>query len=856
MKLSIYSLAYMLAGFLFFTSECERSVNTKPVNVWVIHSYEKDCPWMEDMNRGIIDGFKEEKVKVSLKIDYLNSQYSKQQCKDSVIAYMNKMEKPDLILMVNDQATEAVLSSGHPFQEEMSGASFIVYCGVNYPDSIKLSGPGLSKVTGVTTPVNFEGALNLGRRLNRRKVYMPLIHHNIGHTASQTIISQAKKISNVVVETKIDTIGEHMQYHDMYYRICEGRYLTFGILPEWEPLAAKIAAASATPFFSINNNGFGQGFLGGYITSSYDLAYDGANHAARRIKGKGEVIQESKKKRWIDWKVYHSLNLSFDRLPDDVEFINMPFSEKYKLQIQIAIVAGIILFTVLLLLVIYKIRLYRIQKKESEHTLIQERDNLLVVTNSINEGIITIDEHGLIRSANFRAKQLLQLGENEKEYLDTPFSDWVQIIDPEINNDPEVIFDTLIKEKQSISFSPMAQMKCKKTDHYFLANGEFVPMMIKGKISGTICVFSDRTDEFTTREYLSLTTNVGQMFFWWFDYHKRSFLIDPTFFSNWGIADDGTHTLPMDVFLSFINPEDVADWHRFYDKKRISQDFRVTREMRMTLNGKNEQYWEVRMVYHLNSEDSLPVLYGLCINIQDYKDKQALLQETRNNVYRSEQLKSAFLSNMSHEIRTPLNGIIGFAKLIASEEDCEADDHELFISTIQSNCNLLLALIGDILDLARIDSNNMVYTDTDCNLNSLIIQVMTTQQVILKKPLQLLRKLPAEPVHLMIDKLRLNQVITNLVNNAVKFTNEGSITVGYTSDEKNVYITVTDTGIGIPPEEQTMIFERFYKKHNDIQGAGIGLNLCKNIIEHYGGTLSVASEVGKGTTFTAALPLK
>ena len=138
----------------------------------------------------------------------------------------------------------------------------------------------------------------------------------------------------------------------------------------------------------------------------------------------------------------------------------------------------------------------------------------------------------------------------------------------------------------------------------------------------------------------------------------------------------------------------------------------------------------------------------------------------------------------------------------------------------------------------------------------MIIQVMTTQQVILQKPLQLIRKLPTEPVFLMVDPLRLNQVITNLVNNAVKFTKEGSITVGYTSDENNVYITVTDTGIGIPPEEQNLIFDRFYKKHDDIQGAGIGLSLCKNIVEHYGGVLSVASEVGKGTTFTVTLPLK
>ena len=168
----------------------------------------------------------------------------------------------------------------------------------------------------------------------------------------------------------------------------------------------------------------------------------------------------------------------------------------------------------------------------------------------------------------------------------------------------------------------------------------------------------------------------------------------------------------------------------------------------------------------------------------------------------------------------------------------------LYNNTIQSNCDLLLPLLGDILDLACIDSNNMVYTDVGCNLNSLIKQVMTNQQVILQKPLQLICQLPEEPVCLVVDTLRLNQVITNLINNAVNFTNEGSITVGYTSDDKNVYITVADTEIGISPEDQVLIFERFYKKHDEIQGAGLEINLCKNIVEHYNGVLSVSSEDG------------
>lgn len=210
---------------------------------------------------------------------------------------------------------------------------------------------------------------------------------------------------------------------------------------------------------------------------------------------------------------------------------------------------------------------------------------------------------------------------------------------------------------------------------------------------------------------------------------------------------------------------------------------------------------------------------------------------------------------MSHEIRTPLNGIIGFAKLIASNEEYDPEEHKIFVETIQTNCNLLLALINDILDLARIDSGSMTYKENECDLSKLITQIVTTQQVIIQKPLQLIKLLPENPVTIWIDHLRLNQVITNLINNAVKFTNEGSITIGYTVEDQSVRITVSDTGIGIAEDEQEKIFERFFKKHNDIQGAGIGLSLCKNIIEHYNGEISVESKVGKGTLFTVVFQI-
>lgn len=855
MKRTAYYCICILAFFSVLAIGCKLHVDKEEgFDVWVLHSYKERSPWMEDMNQGIIDGFKDNNVKVNLHVDYLNSRYTKGQCVDSAVSYMNRMKKPDLILTVNDLATAAVLNSNHSFAEETNGAP-IVFCGVDYPDSLPLSKPGFSHVAGFTTRLNISDVYRLGTMLTRKNLYVPFFGTDLESIALKEIKNQAQKISHTVIAVNVDTISSDWSYHDVYYRVIDDHFQTLGILPVWTSFVGMFVKDSFTPFVAVSNEGFGQGILGGYFTSSYDLAYDGAELAAKILTRKkiGNRIQESQKKLWIDWEVYDRFNYAFEGSLNNMEFINVPFHIKYNWQLKIIGIIGVVLFTILFVFAIYKIRLSKNRRIENERKLVQQRDNLQVITDSINEGVITVDEHGLIASANLRAKMLLRV---ESNILDTPFSDWVTISDPALGEKAGGIFYDQLKAKKSVRFSPMARIESKKNGYYFLVNGELAPLIINGEVKGAICVFSDRTDEFTTGEYLSLTTDIGQLFFWWFDFHKKCFLVDPAFFTNWGIEDDGTHTLSVETVLSFLNPEDIEEWKSFYEKKRFSNNVRVTREVRMNLNGISEQYWEVRMSYHQNEEDTLPQLYGLCINIQDYKNKQALLQEARDNVYRSEQLKSAFLSNMSHEIRTPLNGIIGFAKLIAGNDEYDAEDYELFINTIQSNCDLLLALLGDILDLACIDSNNMVYTDVGCNLNSLIKQVMTTQQVILQKNLRLICQLPEESVCLVVDTLRLNQVITNLINNAVKFTNEGSITVGYTSDDKNVYITVADTGIGISPEDQVLIFERFYKKHDEIQGAGIGLNLCKNIVEHYNGVLSVSSEVGKGSIFSVILPLR
>ena len=212
---------------------------------------------------------------------------------------------------------------------------------------------------------------------------------------------------------------------------------------------------------------------------------------------------------------------------------------------------------------------------------------------------------------------------------------------------------------------------------------------------------------------------------------------------------------------------------------------------------------------------------------------------------------------MSHEIRTPLNAIVGFSDLLSDTSSFTEEEVSQFIATINKNCGLLLALINDILDLSRIESGTMEFVFAEHNLPLLLKTVHDSQRLNMPSGVELVLRMPeSDKKYLKTDNVRLQQVVNNLINNAAKFTSSGFITFGYEEDEEPGYtrIFVEDTGVGISEEGIRHIFERFYKVDNFTQGAGLGLSICQTIIERLKGSISVTSEVGKGTRFTVRLP--
>ena len=211
---------------------------------------------------------------------------------------------------------------------------------------------------------------------------------------------------------------------------------------------------------------------------------------------------------------------------------------------------------------------------------------------------------------------------------------------------------------------------------------------------------------------------------------------------------------------------------------------------------------------------------------------------------------------MSHEIRTPLNAIVGFSNLLASDEEIDPEERILFINTINQNCELLLKLVNDILDLSRMESGKMSFSFENYNLSQLLSEIYSAHQLSVPRNLEFIKSIPEKAIFARVDKTRLRQVISNFINNAVKFTQEGHIKIGYQLEEINqkIVLFVEDTGQGIPEEHQKKIFERFYKMDDTDKGTGLGLSISTVIAEKLGGHLELRSKVGEGSCFSIVLP--
>lgn len=362
-----------------------------------------------------------------------------------------------------------------------------------------------------------------------------------------------------------------------------------------------------------------------------------------------------------------------------------------------------------------------------------------------------------------------------------------------------------------------------------------------------------QTNLFKEKRFLRLALEGGNTYAWKLE--NELFIFENDFFTANQMAP---RKISLTELLSITHPDDQGHLRSHIQDIYSGIWEETTIQCRFNFNGKGYCWWELRYNQGEDKTDPEQTVIGLCLNIQAFKEKEERLKVLQEKAEEANKMKSAFLANMSHEIRTPLNAIVGFSNLLQEEEDITAEEKELFKDTINKNCNLLLKLINDILELSRIESGRMTFSFETCRLNELIDEVYQTHHLLIPPHIQFTKDIPSLSIDVHVDRFRFTQVITNFINNAVKFTRKGYIKLGYEYKEKEgyVYIYVEDTGIGIAKEALEKVFERFYKQDEFAQGTGLGLAICKTIAERLDGDILITSEEGKGSRFTLKIPVR
>ncbi len=357
------------------------------------------------------------------------------------------------------------------------------------------------------------------------------------------------------------------------------------------------------------------------------------------------------------------------------------------------------------------------------------------------------------------------------------------------------------------------------------------------------------------REMISAASSASNIGFSSINLLKNEQLVTPEYLKNLGVSSE----IDLNTIFSHMKYVDTdtsrqQEFMEYVEKARHEKVKPLERNIHLIVNGEPRWIKQFLIQQTFDPDNGNIVLLGVNVDINEQKKTEEALREAKEKAESSDKLKSAFVANMSHEIRTPLNAIVGFANLLVTSEDKE--DFDSFKQIIEQNSNQLLQLIGDILDLSKIESDTLDFVWSNVNVNAMMYELEKIFQMRNAANPDVVIKCVASVGDCMIrtDRQRLIQVVSNLMTNAIKFTTQGSIIMGYEKRKEEIYFYVTDTGCGIPEENQSQVFERFVQLDSFKQGTGLGLPICSSIIRAMGGKIGVKSKPGGGSTFWFILP--
>ena len=535
---------------------------------------------------------------------------------------------------------------------------------------------------------------------------------------------------------------------------------------------------------------------------------------------------------------------------DQINLFTGGASIRYSIILNIILLAAIVILSLVFYLIARKRKHERLVKKKQLDTQQKFARELL---DSVPAGFILLTPNGNIKQVNRQASA--ELGVQKQDIKNKNIREVFSIFHENLN-----ILDKLLsllqKDEQEVTLPPDTFIYGTINTISFLAKGYFKNVTVEKNSNYILFTFRNVVTELTQEYVLNMALRRTKIFPWSYDTKCNLMTIDPRYFEHLGIPA-GDCTLTNEQFAQLVHPDDIAGVLKALTLQAQGNFIEDPVSYRLHRGDGKWEWFEAQSTY-LGQGTRIPFrLVGVCMSTQEHKKIEEELIIARDKAQQSDKLKSVFLANMSHEIRTPLNAIVGFSNLLVDGDMAfKKEEVKEFLSLINLNCEQLLALISDILDLSKIESNTMVFNITEQPLTPLLQNILRAQQINVPQEVELLLDLPSTDTIITTDPLRLKQVINNLINNAIKFTSKGAITLGYRQNNDQVSIFVKDTGTGIDEDKINRIFERFYKGDNFVQGTGLGLAISHTIVEHLKGTITVTSEIGKGSHFTIQHPIK
>ena len=834
-----------------------------------IHSYSENANCHNDLEEALRRGLTDMAVGADVYTEHLNAEslFFSEECEVMrEICERARQRGVDAIVTVSDEAFFTLMNCGDSLGYQLP----VVVSAVKYPptDLFAMN----ENVCGITTQVDMLPMLEEAARVfpDRKNFICISDSSQLGVKGGEFFLRATKQFEK---ENKGYTFSTYnlqtSQTNEIIRSVCypenaQGKVL---FVPKWTHFLSFIGRNSKAPVFACEQLAICNGVLAAYDAEYYDIVAEAGRFVGRIFRGVspkvlGVVNMESI--MLYDKKQLNYFGIKESNLGGTSKVINQTFYEQNAVLLWMAVAVVMVLMT---LLVIW---LYRLNKKETsrrieaqtrlslQQQLIEQRNEFNNIFSSIHDGLITYDPGLHIGYINRSLLKMLGLPTNlsEKNYKGKIAGSIFHIF-----KDGENILDDLLckvcVEQKRVVIPLNSFMQENHSGKYFPVSGEVIPIISENKMVGVAIVCRNIGEEELMKRSFDLAIEESAIYPWQYDTNLNTFHFPKGLLQSFDTDVKGTE-ITREAWESLVYPEDLTHIRRRFDRLLKGHEMNLRISFRMRDFDGVYRWWEYRSTTFDGLQSDRPyMILGVCQSIQRYKDTEAELIAAREKAEQADKLKSAFLANMSHEIRTPLNAIVGFSDLLKNIDAFSKEDVQQFVDTININCSLLLALVNDVLDLSRIEAGTMEFKFTDYDLNGIMREVYESQRLSMPEEVELRLQMPEDTSLIMkTDVVRLKQVINNLINNAKKFTTQGYISIGYEKKTIGfVELFVEDTGKGMSQEALEHIFERFYKVDSFTQGAGLGLSICQTFVDRMSGTISVTSEVGKGTRFVVKLPI-